>query len=60
MTIDEKLKHIESALRKVREMAEGHYNIDTFSYAECDAIEAALEVAAGICTLFREQPRHDR
>jgi uncharacterized protein YutE (UPF0331/DUF86 family) len=53
MTIDEKIKHIESALTKVREMAEGHYNIDTFSYAECDAIEAALEIAAGICTLLK-------
>jgi uncharacterized protein YutE (UPF0331/DUF86 family) len=56
MTIDEKLKHIESALAKVRVMAEGHVT-DTFSYAECDAIEAALEIAAGVCTLFKERPR---
>jgi hypothetical protein len=55
MTIDEKLKHIESALTKVRAMAEGHYNIDTFSYAECDVIEAALETVAGICQLLKDR-----
>jgi uncharacterized protein YutE (UPF0331/DUF86 family) len=55
MTVDEKLQHIESALVKVRAMAEGHYNIDTFSYAECDVIEAALDIAAGVCTLFKDR-----
>jgi hypothetical protein len=56
MTIDEKLKHIEGALSKVRAMAEG-YATDTFSYAECDAIEAALEIAAGVCTLLKDRSR---
>jgi uncharacterized protein YutE (UPF0331/DUF86 family) len=56
MTVDEKLKHIESALAKVREMAEG-FTTDTFSYAECDAIEAALEIAAGVCTLLKGRSR---
>jgi hypothetical protein len=56
MTVDEKLRHIESALAKVRAMGEG-LATDTFSFAECDAIEAALEIAAGVCTLLKGRLR---
>ena len=56
MTIDEKLAHIESALRKAREGSEGVQPID-FTYAEYDAIEAALEIAAGVCLLLKDRFR---
>ena len=54
MTISEKLAHIESALVKIRSMREGHAT-DTFSFAECDAVKAALEIAAGVCMLLKDR-----
>ena len=50
MTIDEKLDHIINALAKINEARE---NLD----AEFDAVEAALMIAAGVCTLFKERSR---
>jgi hypothetical protein len=54
MTISEKLEHIENALTKIRTYRDLAAGIEITS-SECDAVEAALEVAAGICILFKEK-----
>jgi len=56
MTIDEKLKHIESALTKVRENRV-RFDINgeptRLTPAEASATAAALQIAAAICELFK-------
>jgi hypothetical protein len=63
MTIHEKLEHIESVLAKVRLRRDGcsgegwvitKPDFD-LTNDELDVVEAALEVAAGICTLFKDR-----
>jgi hypothetical protein len=55
MTIDEKLQHVESALKKIRDTRQGwHSRLDLdLTQQEFDVIEAGLEIAASICTLFK-------
>ena len=58
MTIDEKLDHIINALAKINEARENSLSRDpNLSDAEFDAVEAALMIAAGVCTLFKERSR---